>query len=79
MKTRLNIAVTEQELALLRAAAPRRGMGSFIREAALEKARQFRRDALRRQIVEAYEADPDFLRNAGREWDHVSTEGWPEH
>lgn len=77
-KARLNITASEQDVLLLRSVTSPRKMSRFIMEAATEKARQLKQAALRRQIVEAYEADPDFLRNAGAEWDTISIEGWPK-
>lgn len=77
-RSRLNIAASPEELALLRSVVPRGRLSHFVIEAAVEKARQIKRAALRQQIVDAYMADPDYLRNAGSEWDAVSLEGWPE-
>ena len=77
-KTRLNLNLSSDEMELLRAVVPPRQMNRFIVSAAVERARQVERERLRRQIVEAYEADPEFQRQAGAEWDELSTTGWPE-
>jgi hypothetical protein len=75
----LNVAANEKELELLRSVVPARKMSRFIIEAAVEKAEQLKRQQLRQSIVEAYEADPEYHRDAGREWDTISTEGWPDY
>lgn len=77
-KSRLNITLSQPDLDLLRSVVPPRQLSGFIRSAALEKAGQLKRAALRRQIVEAYEADPEFLSTAGAEWDVVAEEDWPQ-
>lgn len=76
-RSRLNITMSDGELDLLRSVVPPRRLSQFIRTAALEKARELRREQLRGQILAAYRADPEFVR-AGTEWDIVSEEGWPE-
>ncbi|MHC9541701.1 MAG: hypothetical protein AB9903_19520 [Vulcanimicrobiota bacterium] len=77
-KTRLNLSVSENELELIHSVVPPRKLSRFIMDAAVEKARQVKRESLRKAIVEAYEADPEFQKSAGAEWDAVSEEGWPE-
>ena len=78
-KTRLNVSANTEELEFIRSVVPGRGVSRFIMKAALEKARQIKRAALRQQIVEAYMADPDFVKNAGSEWDAVCLEGWSDN
>jgi len=77
-RPRLNITMSDGELNLLRSVAPPRRLSQFVRTAALEKARELRREQLRGEILAAYRADPEFVRGAGTEWDVVSEEGWPE-
>jgi len=79
MNTRLNISAKEEELELLRSVVPPRKMSRFIMDAATEKARKIRREQLRTGIVEAYEAEPTYLKDVGKEWEAVSIEGWPEY
>ncbi len=77
-KIRLNLSVSENELGLLRSVVLPRKLSRFIMDAAVEKAQQIKMESLRTVIVEAYEADPEFQKGAGAEWDPVSEEGWPE-
>ncbi|MBT9584462.1 hypothetical protein IV102_14055 [bacterium] len=78
MTTRLNVSLDEDEMALLKGVVPSRGLSSFVKEAALARAREVQRERLRKQIVEAYEADPEYQREAGRAWDEVAHTGWDE-
>ena len=78
MGTRLNVSLSEEELKLLKQVAAPRKLSSFIKEAAVARARDLQRERLRQAIVQAYEADPDFLREAGQEWDGVAHEDWPQ-
>jgi len=77
MGTRLNVSLSEADLALLKLVVPPRKLSSFIKEAAVERARALHRERLRQTIVSAYEADPEFLQKAGQEWDAVAHESWP--
>ena len=75
---RMNITLSDEEVTLLRSVTAPRKLSRFIKEAALARAREVQRENLRNEILRAYEADPDFVRSAGAEWDTVATEGWPE-
>lgn len=77
-RSRLNITMSDAELDLLRSVVSPRQLSHFIRTAALERARVLHREQVRARILAAYEADPEFVRGAGAEWDVVSEEGWPE-
>ncbi|MBI3925784.1 MAG: hypothetical protein HY319_09605 [Armatimonadetes bacterium] len=74
----MNITLSDEELLFLKAVVPPRKLSRFIKEAALARAHEVQRQNLRRQIVQAYQADPEFLQEAGAEWDSVAHENWPQ-